>query len=189
MATLTVMCVIAMSTVFTACGSDDDDNNNPVDNTTPVAAVMDYSLTVGDDMFNYLDLTVEYYDADGKVQTEQMTGKTWNKNVKAKLPATLGARLKMQVKSNVNPATLEKFTESYKYTYSIYPVNVSSKQLEGGKAGGSSATLDMPGNKLSDWVERHATGLAKFLYVFDANGQVTEGSWQRCICGALEQSP
>ena len=71
-----VLCCAMTTAVFTACGSDDDENNNPVDNTTSVAAVMDYSLTVGDDMFNYLDLTVEYYDANGKVQTEQMTQKT-----------------------------------------------------------------------------------------------------------------
>ena len=173
-----VLCCAMTTTVFTACGNDDDDNTTKLDDTTPVGAVMDYSLTVGDDMFSCLDLTVEYYDADGKVQTEQMSQKTWTKNVKAKLPATLGARLKMQVKSSVNPATLEKFSESYKYTYSVYPVTASGKQLEGGKSGGSSATLDMPGNKLSDWVERHATGLAKFLYTIDANGQVTDGSWQ-----------
>ena len=83
------------TTVFTACGSDDDDNTqNPPADPTPAAAVMDYSLTVGDDMLNMPDLTVEYYDANGQVQSEAMTRKTWTKNVKAQLPATLGVRLK-----------------------------------------------------------------------------------------------
>ena len=173
-----VLCCAMTTAVFTACGSDDDENNNPVDNTTSVAAVMDYSLTVGDDMFNYLDLTVEYYDANGKVQTEQMTQKTWTKKVTAMLPTTLGVRLKIQVKSSVNPATLEKFTESYTYSYSVYPVTASGKQLEGGKASASSQSLDIPGSKFAEWAEDHANGLVKFLYVFDANAQVTEGSWQ-----------
>ena len=173
-----VLCCAMTTAVFTACGSDDDENNNPVDNTTSVAAVMDYSLTVGDDMFNYLDLTVEYYGANGKVQTEQMTQKTWTKKVTAMLPATLGVRLKIQVKSSVNPATLEKFTESYTYSYSVYPVTASGKQLEGGKANASSLSLDIPGSKFAEWAEDHANGLVKFLYVFDANAQVTEGSWQ-----------
>ena len=70
MATLIVMCAIAMTTVFTSCSKDDDDNKTTDDN-KPTAAVMDYSLTVGDDMLNMLGLTVEYYDANGKVQSEQ----------------------------------------------------------------------------------------------------------------------
>ena len=177
MATLTVMCAMT-TTLLTSCSKDDDDNITKNDETTPIAAVMDYSLMVGDDMVNMFDLTVEYYDADGKVKSEQMTGKTWTKNVKALLPATLGVRLKLQVKSSVNPAIIDKFTESYTYNYSVYPVTVSGKQLEGGKAGASSMSLDLPGNKLTEWAEDHANGLVKFLYVFDANGQPTSGSWQ-----------
>lgn len=177
LATLTVMCAIVLTTVFTFCSKDDDDNKTTDDN-KPTAAVMDYSLTVGDDMFNYLDLTVEYYDANGKVQSEQMTEKTWKKTVQANLPATLGARLKMQVKSSVNPATLEKFTEDVKYSYSVNPVNARGIELSGGKGYSNHPTLDMPDDKVTDWVERHADGLVKFLYVFDANGLVTESSWQ-----------
>lgn len=174
-----VLCCAMTTTVFTACGSDDDDPKNPADDTTPAAAVMDYSLTVGDDMVNMLDLTVEYYDANGKVQSEPMTQKTWTKNVKAQLPATLGVRLKIQMKSSVNTATLEKFTESYTYSYSVYPVTASGQQLEGGKTSASSMSLDIPGSKLTEWAEDHANGLVKFLYVFDTKGQPTSSSWQQ----------
>ena len=173
-----VLCCAMTTTVFTACGSDDDDPKNPAEDTTPVAAVMEYSLTVGDDMVNMLDLTVEYYDANGKVQTEQMTQKTWTKKVTAMLPATLGVRLKIQVKSSVNPATLEKVTESYTYSYSVYPVTASGKQQEGGKANASSLNLDILGSKFAEWAEDHANGLVKFLFVFDAKGQPTSSSWQ-----------
>ena len=175
-ATLTVMCAMTMITVFSACSKDDDDKNSADDNKA-TAAVMNCDLTVGDDMFNYLDLTVEYYDANGKAQSEQMTEKTWTKNVKAKLPATLGARLKMQVKSGIDPASLEKFTEDVRYTYSVAPMNASGKELSGGKSYSNHPTLDMPGNKVADWTAKHADGLVKFLYIIDANGYVTEGSW------------
>ena len=170
-----VMCCAIISSVFTACSSDDDKNS---DNGKAVAAVMNYMVNVGDDVFAALDLTIEYYDANGQVQSEQMTAKNWKKTVQAKLPATLGARLKMQVKSSVNPATLEKFTEDVKYSYSVNPVNARGIELSGGKVYSNHPTLDMPGDKVTDWVERHADGLVKFLYVFDANGQVTESSWQ-----------
>ena len=174
-----VLCCAMTTTVFTACGSDDDDNNTPVDNTTPVASVMDYSLTVGDDMFNYLDLTVEYYDANGKVQTEPMTQKTWTKKVSAKLPATLGARLKAQLKFGVDVSTQEKVTVSYGYNYMGYAVSATDKVVSDVVSHGNSSSLDMRGEKVSEWLERHADGLVKFLYVFDANGQPTSSSWQR----------
>ena len=172
-----VLCCATTTTVFTACGSNDDGYKDPAKDTTPAAAVMDYSLTVGDDIVNMLDLTVEYYDANGKVQSEPMTQKTWTKNVKAQLPATLGVRLKIQLKSSVNPATLEKFTESYAYSYSICPVNASGKDLEGGKAGASKLSLDIPGNKLTEWAEDHSNGLLKFLYIVDAKGGITSSNW------------
>ena len=77
-----VLCCAMISTVFTSCSKDDDDKN-PVDNNKPVAAVMDVSLTVGDDMVGKLNLSVEYYDADGKVQTEPLTTNEWKKSIKA----------------------------------------------------------------------------------------------------------
>lgn len=177
LAALIVICAMT-TTVFTACGDDDDNINNSVDDNKPVAAVMVCELTVGDDMFNVLDLTVEYYDANGQVQSEQMTAKNWKKTVLAKLPATLGARLKIQVKNGIDPASLDVFTEDVKYAYSVNPVNASGKEQSGGQAYISHPTLDMPGDKVADWVAKHSNGLVKFLYTVNSNGQVTESTWQ-----------
>ena len=173
-----VLCCAMTTTVFTACGSDDEENNNPASDTTPVAAVMDYTLTVGDDMVNYLDLTVDYYDADGKVQTEPMTQKTWTKKVSAKLPATLGARLKAQLKSGVDVSTQEKVSVAYGYNYMGYAVSATDKVVSDIVSHGTSTSLDMKGEKVSEWLERHADGLVKFLFVFDAKGQPKSSSWQ-----------
>ena len=87
-----VLCCAMTTTVFTACGSDDDDKSEPASN-KPVAAVMDVALSVGDDMVDKVNLSVEYYDANGKIQTETLTKKDWTKSVQAKVPATFGIRL------------------------------------------------------------------------------------------------
>lgn len=166
------------SPILTSCTKDGGDDPAPVEDTKPVATIMDYSLTVGSDMMNYLDLTVEYYDATGIVQSEQMKQATWTKKVKAALPATLGVRLKIQLKSGVDTSGLDKFTESYSYLYEVYPVNASEKALEGGKSGRKVVGLDFQGEKLAEWVQRHANGLTKFLCVIDVNGQVSSGSWE-----------
>lgn len=173
-----VLCCAMTTTVFTACGSDDEENNNPAGDTTPVGAVMEYSLETSDAMLATFDLTVEYYDAAGKVQTEPMTQKTWTKKVTAKLPATLGARLKAQLKSGVDVSTQEKVSVAYGYNYMGYAVSATDKVVSDIVSHGTSTSLDMKGEKVSEWLERHADGLVKFLFVFDAKGQPTSSSWQ-----------
>ena len=71
-----VFCCALSSTLFTACGSDDDDNDNnkvQVDEKKPVAVVKEYKFDVSDDMLAMLDITVEYYDENCKLQTEKLT--------------------------------------------------------------------------------------------------------------------
>lgn len=180
MAAVALMLLMMTAVALTGCGSDDDDNNTPKpDDTTPVAAVMDYSLTVGDDMLSLLNLTIEYYDADGKVQTEPLTQKSWKKSVRAKLPATLGVRLKMQLKDGADPASLAQFTAAYGYSYNGYAVSATDKVVGNVVNSGTDQTLAMQGDKVTTWMERHADGLVKFLYAFTANGQAVSSSWQR----------
>ena len=172
-----VLCCAMISTVFTSCSKDDDDKN-PVDNNKPVAAVMDVSLTVGDDMVGKLNLSVEYYDADGKVQTETLTTNEWKKSIKAKLPATLGVRLMVKAKDGIDYASLQKLTESYLYAYDVYPVNAIGNNLGGGKDGISHLSLDIPGSKVAEWIADESKGVVKILYTVDANGQVTSSTWK-----------
>ena len=179
MAAAALMLLMMSAAVLTACGSDDDDNTtNPATDTTPVAAVMDYKLTVGDDMLDVLNLTVEYYDADGKVQTEVLTAKEWKKSVRAKLPTTLGARLKVQLKDGIDPAAIETFTAAYGYSYIGYAVSATDKVVGNVVNHGIESTLAMQGDKIPTWLERHTDGIVKFLYSFAANGQATSSSWQ-----------
>lgn len=126
---LTMMCVMTTTTVFTACG-DDDDNNTPADGNKATAAVMNCDLTVGDDMFNYLDLTVEYYDANGQVQSEQMTAKNWKKTVQAKLPATLGARLKIRSRTAPTPPALKSLLKMSNTPMALFPRMPAAKRCQ-----------------------------------------------------------
>ncbi len=179
MAATALMLLTVSSVSLTACSSDDDDNtSNPATDTTPVAAVMDYALTVGDDMLKTLNLTVEYYDTDGNMQTEALTAKEWKKSIKTKLPATLGLRLKAQLKDGIAPATIETFTAAYSYSYNGYAVSATDKVVGNVVNYGTESTLAMQGDKIPTWLEHHADGLVKFLYTFAANGQATSSSWQ-----------
>lgn len=137
MMTLAALFCCAMSlTMFTACGGDDDDNisneNTQADVETPVLAVMSGNFELTDEMLAVLDVTAEYYDADGKVQTEKITQKKWSKSVTAKLPARLGIRLKAQLKDDVDANAISVFTSSLYCARSAYAVNAIGKKVTEG---------------------------------------------------------
>ena len=67
-----VLCCAMTTTVLTACGGSDDSGDVPGPDKTPVAGVIKAGIKVSEDMLKYLDLTVEYYDANGSVQKETM---------------------------------------------------------------------------------------------------------------------
>ena len=172
-----VLCCAMTTTVFTACGSDDDNTTKP-DANKAVAAAMDYSLTTSDEMLAIFDLTIEYYDANSNVQTEQMTGKTWAKKVTAKLPATLGLRLKAQLKAGVDVSTKEKVTVSYGYNYMGYAINAKGEVVGDVVSKEINTHSDMKGEKVAEWLTMKTDGLVKYLFDFDANGKVSTSSWR-----------
>ena len=67
---------------------------------------------------------------------------------------------------------------SYGYNYMGYAVSATDKVVSDIVSHGTSTSLDMKGEKVSEWLERHADGLVKFLFVFDAKGQPTSSIWQ-----------
>jgi len=171
-----IVCCSMISTVFTAC-SDDDDNNSG-DNMKPVAAILYYNMNVGDDMFAALDLTIEYYDADGKLQSEKMTAKEWEKNIRTqKLPATLGARLKAQLKAGFDVTSGEKFIAEYGYGYWGGAVNAAGEAVSTPAVNTSAHRMTMRVGEIAEWLERHPDGIVKFKWNIDANGKTTEGDW------------
>lgn len=178
MASVAIICMTMISVSLTSCGGDDDKTNPVVDN-KPVAGVIECSLTVGDDMFDKFNLSVEYYDENGKVQTETLTKTTWEKRVMNKnLPATLGFRLLVKAKDGVDYSTLAKVTESYRYRFEAYSVNAKGDSMAGGKVDGSGTSLDIPGSKVSEWLEDHVDGILKVAYVVNESGKAESTSWQ-----------
>jgi hypothetical protein len=170
-----VLCCAMTTTVFTACG--DDDDKTPEEDNKAAAAVFKFNLKIGNDMLNALDLTVDYYDASGKLQSEAVTSGTWTKTVKASLPTTLGARLNIKLKGGVDPANISVMNEDVIYSYDIKVLTASGKELNEGKTDVVNKAYPVPGNKLADWVTKHANDIVNCIYTVDLNGKCAVGSW------------
>lgn len=177
LAALTMMCAMT-TTVMTACSSSSDDDGGKTSSNDPVAATMDYVLTTSNEMLDILDVTIEYYDENGKVQTEKMTNPEWKKTVRAKLPATLGARMKGQLKDGVDVTTIASFKASYGYSYMGYAVNANNQAVGAVQSNSSSSNLTMKGEKIPEFLNDKKAGIVKFLFTFDTKGNSTSASWQ-----------
>lgn len=176
-AALTVMCALVMSTTLTACGSDDDnDSKGGGDDFKPVAASLNATLSVGDDLIKYFDLTVDYYDADGKLQSEPLKDTKWEKKIKASLPATLGVRLKAQLKDGVDPATIDLLSVKSSLAYGYQTLDAKDGIIDV-FASSHAGSYSIHGSDIPEWLNDEGKKIEQILYNFDANGKYSEGSW------------
>ena len=175
-AALTVMCALIMTTTLTACGGDDDNGNGGGDSNKPVAASMKATLSVGDDLIKYFDLTIDYYDANGKLQSEPLKETKWEKTIKASLPATLGVRLKAQLKDGVDPTTIDLLSVKSSLAYDYQTLDAQDRILEFFSSS-HAGSYSIHGSDIPEWVNDEGKQLEKILYNFDATGKYTLGSW------------
>ncbi len=178
---MTLAAVLCCATLFTSCGKNDPSQpDTPTRDTTPVSAVIDYKFTVSDDLFNAFTLTVEYYDAAGAVKAETMTSKEWAKTVQTdKLPATLGACVKIQLKDGFDPTKEEVFSAKHSYYYAYYVVNKSNEKVSKTTSSSGDGGVDMKYEKVPTYAERYLDKpLMKYLFNFAADGTATGGSWE-----------
>ena len=171
-----VLCCTGMMSVFTGC------NNKPVTPPSPETnkatdVKMDYSFGIDTVLQNRFNFTVEYYDNDGQIKTEAMNGLAWKKSAKAPLPATLGARLKIQLKEGIDPATMPKFTFSYNYGFAYQVVDKDGKEAGALLVVKDSITSAIKEGKVQPWLESINGVLDQRCYDFDAKGNASAREW------------
>ncbi len=171
-----VLCCAMTTTVLTACGGDDS-GDTPGADTTPVAAKLVSEITVSDDLVKYMDITVEYYDATGAIQKEQMTTTKWSKDVTAKLVAKLGARVTIKLKDGVDVSKIDKITVSYSYAYAGACLNAAGQTVGSVTSDQFEQSIVISGSDIEKLIENRKAGLIKFLYIFDGKS-ATYGTWE-----------
>ena len=174
-----VLCCAMTTTVFTACGNDDDDDDNikPTVVETPVAVLMDYELETTQATLNILDLTVEYYDADGKIKNEPMKELQWKKSIQHKLPATVGIHLKAPLKAGFDVDNSEAVEISLTNGYKGYFIDASNQKRNLPIAESHTTIISTKSKRFSNFLAE-SNNLLPFLYSFDAKGQYTIGNWE-----------
>jgi len=168
------VCVALATTLFISC---EKEKALAVEDNTPTSAEMSYKLSVNDEMLNTLDLTVEYHDADGQVQREKLTEKSWEKSVKMSLPAEGGARLIATVKPDYNPEENISYDLAYSHDFKVNILSVTGKRLDMGTMSQSNRNLTIGGNQLGNWLNTKKSGLISVIFVLDRGGEDKQKEW------------
>ncbi len=123
--------VVLFAGSMVSCSGDDDNSGDetPGDDTSvPVAGAMSCDFVPTDDELALFDVTAEYTDASGKVQTEVITGE-WKKTVTfTSLPANATLTIRQSLKSDVK-LTKESYKLGGKMTYGFSALNSAGKAV------------------------------------------------------------
>ena len=140
-----------------------------------VAAVLDYTFEISEDMLEVGDFTVFYYDSVGKIQSEQLTAPAWRKITISALPAKLGVKLVGVLKENYDPDKYEKIVFSTSYVAVTYRLDEKGEIVDKKKdTNRHSNSIDLPGQKVPAHFEKYKDHFLQAVYSFDEDGNKTE---------------
>ena len=172
-----VLCCAMTTIVFTACGDDDNNNIKPPVNNTFVAALMNYDLETTQATLNILDITVEYYDADGKIKNEPMKEVKWKKSIQYKLPTTVGIHLKAQLKDGFDPESSDAVEIMFTNGSRGYIIDATgNNKMELPIKGGEGPGVNTKSPRFPNWLAG-SNNLEPLVFFIDATGQYTSRTW------------
>jgi len=166
---------VIIMTGMTACDTHQDEeqqNSQESQQSAPVAAQVNGNITISSDMLNCLDLTVSYYDAQGRKVQETLTDTTWNISLKADIPGIVGYKLTAQPKQDAVLDSTVIIKRYISYGYKIYAVDKNDKTVGQVKSHSASSTLPMKGNQLTNWLSDKAGQLVRVIYEIDNQGNI-----------------
>jgi hypothetical protein len=181
------MALMTMTTVFTACSSDDGDNNNkkPVD--PPTSGEMECKLYTTDESLASFDFYVKYYDESGNIQSEKLVWtdqtnlddvivRVWKKKVVAKLPATFGILFEIKAKDGLDPNGQYILSRGYKIEF--MSLTASGKTIDTYIPIAFDETSRNKAGMLEEMLEEKGRPL-DIIYKYDVNGKGTGTSkWE-----------
>ena len=126
-----------------------------------------------------LVVTVEYYDSDGSLKTENLTG-PWAKRVEPRLPAFIGARIRFAVREDFDPSESETIRLAYGLSVTGHLFTAEGAKLSNDISYSNASTKTIKTDRLADWVSRFAgNGVFGVLYyVSPGDDRIGTPDWE-----------
>ena len=186
---MVAVCTMMMACVMTSCKGD---QNNPQDpqnpqeedqptkvDTVSVAALMEFEFSASAKMLETFDITVEYYDENSQLKSEAFTGEKIAKKIITKaLPATTGARFKIEKKADLGDATT--FHSEFSFAYVSYAVNKAGERSGTARYSGGDQSGDKTDFEI-DLLDKYLDEMARdkgYIHEFAADGSSSRKTWE-----------
>ena len=178
-----ILCCVMTTTVFTAYTTEEEGRGASNDNSVAVAVKAIDTIKVTDELLEKFNLTIDYYDVDGKIKTEPLTTNTWIKSFKTPLPAKVGVRLRLNLKEGVTKEDVKGLSfRGGRFSYFTYVVDQTDRLYSSSVHGdGSEISVHLPTDetRLEGLLNIYKNaGIEYYLYTYDENGNYSSGAWQ-----------
>lgn len=168
---MTLAAVLCCTFLFTACSNVDNSGEPSVEAYAKATkTIAGYSFHTSEEMLAALDLTIEYYDNRGKIQTEALTSKGFSFSLETGLPSTVGACLKAKLKEGVDLSGVENFTMSSYFSYYAYAYDDVRGFSIGYQDNEQQQDINMRGDEVASWLEEHDGILTSCVIEYPRDG-------------------
>ena len=179
---MVAVCTMFMCGLMTGCK--DTDNNTPEDpqkdnDNKAVAAKTEVSLKTNEDMLKLFNISVDFYDNEGKLQNEALTKTEWTRTILSPLPTKAGFLVNFKAKDGIDYASLGQTKLFFVYKFFCSAVNASEKLIgEQHKIDEITFSPTIGSGKIPAWIDTFAAEKAiSSLIEFDAEGNSKKISW------------
>ena len=179
----TLTAVLCCAMALSSCSKSDDNSGGGVTpaapDTTPASIKFVYMAQVTADMLKYMDIEIQFKDESGNVKSEKITSaEIWSKEITAKLPAKMAARMQLKKKDGVEYDKIEEAVNcgadiAHGYTF----LNKAGGQLDVLSATVKVVSLAVPGYNVEKYIVEKGTNHKSASWEYDANGKETTGKW------------
>lgn len=186
-----IFLAFAALVALTACNKTDD--NYVKNSQTPAKTWLTCTMVIAPEALNSFDFFAKYYDADGQVQSEQVTDwkdsqeqlsiynttpvKVWTKTVTVtKFPATLGLLFEAKPKEGIDTNAAYTWAWAYKRDFKV--VNASNGVLYTDPQIGEGRTFNASEGRLEEYLNNGMGKLFNCIYTIQSNGTFTTSQWQ-----------
>ena len=168
---LTLAGVLCCAALFTSCKKDSSGSGSQTVG-APAYVVMNVSIPCTDDMLNNTDMSISY-EAGNEKNTETVTGSSWSKEFKVKLPATISISRAVTLRDDKTIPAEESFSYTKGYTVSWKFQDENGKDVKTGGVASIGNTTSGKGAKVQEMIEQGRMNLS-INYSFDKDGKLQE---------------
>ena len=168
---LTFAAVLCGASLFTSCKKDSSGSDTP-STSTPAYVVMTVSIPCTANMLDYTNMSISY-EAGNEKNTETVTGSSWSKEFKVKLPGTISVSRAVTLRTDRTIPAEDAFPYTKGYSVSWKFQDENGTDVKTGGVASIGNTTSGKGATVKEMIEQGRLNIS-INYPFDKDGKLLQ---------------